>query len=133
MGYYTENGGLVGSGAISEPTGVHDIIASGLLSEATIFGKIKQLATDLSSTTVPSSSNLQSVQSLIESADESFNVFAVIGPSNLSELLTGTGVAGGKRTHTAKGFNYNTGSSNILSTGNTNPRALLLLTVLPFQ
>lgn len=28
MGYYTQNGGLIGTGAIDEPTGVYDIIAS---------------------------------------------------------------------------------------------------------
>ena len=54
---------------------------------------------------------------LIESAHSSFNVFAVVGNSNYAESLSGTGVAGGKRTHTAKGFNYNSSSSNIISTG----------------
>ena len=42
---------------------------------------------------------------------------AVVGNSNYAESLSGTGVAGGKRTHTAKGFNYNSSSSNIISTG----------------
>ena len=85
----------------------------------TLFDNIKTLATTLASATVPSPTNLQNIQSLIESANSSFNVFAVVGRGNYAESLTGTGVAGGKRTHTAKGFNYNTSSSNILSTGNT--------------
>ena len=85
----------------------------------TLFDNIKTLATTLASATVPSPTNLQSVQSIIENANSSFNVFAVVGRGNYAENLTGTGVAGGKRTHTAKGFNYNTSSSNILSTGNT--------------
>lgn len=34
MGYYTQNGGLIGSGRITEPTGVHDIIASQTLYSA---------------------------------------------------------------------------------------------------
>ena len=85
----------------------------------TLFDNIKTLATTLASATVPLPTNLQNIQSLIESANSSFNVFAVVGRGNYAESLTGTGVAGGKRTHTAKGFNYNTSSSNILSTGNT--------------
>ena len=32
MGYYTKNGGLIGSGTIEQATGVHDIVASQLLS-----------------------------------------------------------------------------------------------------
>ena len=31
MGYYTKNGGLIGSGTIEEPTGVHDIVTSQIL------------------------------------------------------------------------------------------------------
>lgn len=84
-----------------------------------IFPDLLSLAISLASATVPSPSNLQSIQSTIESANSAFNVFAVVGTADLSESLTGTGVAGGKRTHTAEGFNYNTSSSNILSTGNT--------------
>lgn len=84
-----------------------------------IFSDLVSLAQTLASATVPSPSNLQSIQSTIESANSAFNVFAVVGYTDYAESLVGTGVAGGKRTHTAKGFNYNTSSSNILSTGST--------------
>ena len=116
MGYYTYNSGLIGTGTINPPKGVHDIIISSQTGTL-IFDKLIQLSTTLSTATVPGPANLQSTQSLIESADLAFNVFAVVGYTDYAEGLTGTGVAGGKRTHTAKGFNYNTSSSNILSTG----------------
>ena len=119
MGYYTKNGGLIGNGAIQEVTGVHDIITSQVLASATVFNSLINLAGTLSSATVPTPTNLQSIQSTIENTNPAFNVFAVVGTGNYAEALGGTGVAGGKRTHTAKGFNYNTSSSNILSTGNT--------------
>ena len=93
--------------------------STGTAEPSGIFPALLNLVTSLASATVPSSSNLQSIQSTIENADSSFNVFAVVGQDNYAESLTGTGVAGGKRTHTAKGFNYNTTASNILSTGNT--------------
>lgn len=118
MGYYSKNGGLIGTGKITNKQGVHDIIASQLLVVGGIFDSLINLSITLSSATVPSPSNLQSIQSTIESADPAFNVFAVVGYNDYSESLTGTGVAGGKRTHTAKGFNYNTQSSSVLSTGN---------------
>jgi len=119
MGYYTRNGGLIGSGRITEATGVHDIVTSQLLSGAGIFDDLIALSSTLASGAVATGTNFQSVQSTIEAANSAFNVFAVVGYNGYSESLTGTGVAGGKRTHTAKGFNYNTSSSNILSTGNT--------------
>lgn len=119
MGYYTRNGGLIGTGSISEVTGVSDIITSQLFSGKGIFDDLVSLSTTLASGSVATGTNFQTVQSTIETANDTFNVFAVVGTSNYAEGLTGTGVAGGKRTHTAKGFNYNTSSSNILSTGNT--------------
>ena len=119
MGYYTKNGGLIGSGAIQRVTGVHDIITSQLLSGVGIFNDLIKLSVTLASSSVATGTNLQSTQSIIESVNPAFNVFAVVGSGNYAETLGGTGVAGGKRTHTAKGFNYNTSSSNILSTGNT--------------
>ena len=119
MGYYTKNGGLIGNGAIQGVTGVHDIIASQVLIQGAIFDNLISLSITLASSTVPSPSNLQSIQSTIENTNPAFNVFAVVGTNDYAEGLSGTGVAGGKRTHTAKGFNYNTTSSNILSTGNT--------------
>lgn len=118
MGYYTRNGGLIGSGRITEATGVHDIIVSQVLSGGGIFDDLIALSITLSSATVPSPSNLQSIQSTIENTNPAFNVFAVVGQNDYAEGLAGTGVAGGKRTHTAKGFNYNS-SSTLLSTGNT--------------
>ena len=119
MGYYTKNGGLIGSGTIQKATGVHDIITSQVLSGIGIFSDLIKLSVTLASSSVATGTNLQSTQSIIENANSTFNVFAVVGSGNYAEALGGTGVAGGKRTHTAKGFNYNTGSSNILSTGNT--------------
>ena len=119
MGYYTRNGGLIGTGSISEVTGVSDIITSQLFSGKGIFDDLVTLSATLASGSVATGTNFQTVQSTIETANDTFNVFAVVGTSNYAEGLTGTGVAGGKRTHTAKGFNYNTSSSNILSTGNT--------------
>ena len=119
MGYYTRNGGLIGTGEIEEVTGVHDIVTSQLLSGAgSIFADLVSLAQTLGSATVPSASNLQSIQSIIENTNDAFNVFAVVGYGNYSEGLAGTGVAGGKRTHTAKGFNYNS-TWNVISTNNT--------------
>ena len=93
--------------------------STGSAEPAGIFPDLLSLAGSLASATVPSPSNLQSIQSTIESANSTFNVFAVVGTGDLAEGLSGTGVAGGKRTHSATGFNYNTSSSNILSTGNT--------------
>ena len=87
-----------------------------------IFGDIKSLATSLGSATVPSPSNLQSIQSLIEAQNSAFNVFAVIGKDACVEDLTINTVAGGKGTHTGLGINVNSSSSNpanIVSTGNT--------------
>jgi hypothetical protein len=119
MGFYTKNGGLIGSGAIEKTSGVHDIVTSQLLSSAGIFFDLITLSTTLASSAVATGTNLQTVQSIIENTNLAFNVFAVVGRGTYAEQLVGTGVAGGKRTHTAKGFNYNTSSSNILSTGNT--------------
>tara|TARA_R100000329_G_scaffold65662_6_gene58027 strand:+ start:166 stop:1143 length:978 start_codon:yes stop_codon:yes gene_type:complete len=100
----------------------HRLRAAAGNSGATIFGDIKSLATSLGSATVPSPSNLQSIQSLIEAQNSAFNVFAVIGYQNCAEDLTINTVAGGKGTHTGLGINVNSSSSNpanIVSTGNT--------------
>ena len=93
--------------------------STGSAEPAGIFPALLSLVSSLASGSVATGTNFQGVQSTIENADSSFNVFAVVGTGNYAESLAGTGVAGGKRTHTAKGFNYNTSSSNILSTGNT--------------
>ena len=66
MGYYTQNGGLVGSGAIAQPIGVHDIIASQTISDATIFTQLKDLAATLSNATVPTTNNFQGVAKVSE-------------------------------------------------------------------
>lgn len=119
MGYYSFNCGLIGVGQ-QKQVGVHDIENNQVLGNiVSIFDALKTLTTTLASSAVATGSNFYTVQSIIESADSSFNVFAVVGQNDYAESLEGTGVAGGKRTHTAKGFNYNTSSSNILSTGNT--------------
>ena len=117
MGYYTQNSGLIGSGAISAVTGVHDLIAS-QTQEKDIFNQLKDLADVLSTSTVATDNNFQGVQGIIESTNPAFNVFAVVGYGDFAENIQGTGAAGGKRTHTSFGFNYNTSASNIISTGN---------------
>ena len=118
MGYYTKNGGRIGSGSITAVEGVTDVVTHGLFGSKGIYQDILDLASTLSGETVPTPSNLGSIQSTIESANSAFNVFALVGVNGYAEQCAGTGVAGGKRTHTAKGFNYNTSSSNIISTGN---------------
>ena len=96
----------------------HRLRAAAGNSGGSIFGDIKSLATSLGSATLPTPSNLQSIQSLIEGQNSAFNVFAVIGLNACAEDLSRTAVAGGKRTHTGLGFNANSSSSNIISTGN---------------
>ena len=54
----------------------------------TIFENLKTLAVSLDALTSITNSNLGSVQSTIEGADESFHVFAVIGTNVLAESLT---------------------------------------------
>lgn len=108
-----------GSAMVTSSSVTINDTSTGTAEPTGIFVNLISLAQTLASATVPSPSNLQSIQSIIESANSAFNVFAVVGYGNQAESLTGTGVAGGKRTHTAKGFNYNTSSSNILSTGST--------------
>ena len=85
----------------------------------TIFENLKTLAVSLDALTSITNSNLGSVQSTIEGADESFHVFAVIGNNDLAESLAGTGASGGTTSFSSPKFVYNTGASNILSTGNT--------------
>jgi len=118
MGYYTKNGGRIGSGSITGVEGVTDVITHGLFGSKGIYQDILDLVSTLSGETVPTPSNLQSIQSTIENANAAFNVFAVVGSDDMAEKLEGNGVAGGKRTHTAEGFNYNTSDNNIISTGN---------------
>ena len=85
----------------------------------TIFENLKTLAVSLDALTSITNSNLGSVQSTIEGADNSFHVFAVIGTNDLAESLAGTGASGGTTSFSSLKFVYNTSASNILSTGNT--------------
>ena len=102
--------------------GATSLFRAGAGGGAGIFSDLVGLLTTLNNASNPSPTNstdIGNIQGLIESANSSFNVFAVVGTGNLAENLGGTGVGGGKRTHMGKGFNYNTSNSNILSTGNT--------------
>ena len=85
----------------------------------TIFENLQTLAVSLDALTSITNSNLGSVQSTIEEADNSFHVFAVIGTNDLAESLAGTGASGGTTSFSSLKFVYNTSASNILSTGNT--------------
>ena len=85
----------------------------------TIFEHLQTLAVSLDALTSITNSNLGSVQSTIEGADNNFHVFAVIGYSDLAESLVGTGASGGTTSFSSPNFVYNTSASNILSTGNT--------------
>jgi len=86
---------------------------------AGIFDSLLSLAPSLNSLTSITNTNLGSVQSTIQAANSSFNVFAVATDAANAELLSGTASAGGKRTFTGAGFVYNSSASNILSTGKT--------------
>ena len=84
-----------------------------------MFENLQTLAVSLDALTSITNSNLGSVQSTIEGADNSFHVFAVIGQNDLAESLVGTGASGGTTSFSSPNFVYNTSASNILSTGNT--------------
>ena len=83
-----------------------------------LFDNLLTLSSSLSTLTNISSSNFGTVQSTIQAANSSFNVFAVATHSNNSESLQGVGAAGGKTTFSTPRFVFNTSASNILSTGN---------------
>jgi hypothetical protein len=72
----------------------------------------------LSTITSVTNTDFKNVQSTIQSANPTFNVFAVATKNYNSEELPGFGSASGKYTFTTPGFVYNTSNSNILSTGN---------------
>lgn len=84
-----------------------------------IFDNLKSLAKSLDSLSSISRSNLGSVQSTIQSANPTFNVFAVVSHTRNSESLTGSASNTGKITFAREGFVYNTSASNTLSTGKT--------------
>jgi hypothetical protein len=82
-----------------------------------VFDNLLLLSSSLNSLTNISSTNLGAVQSTIQTANPSFNVFAVAIDAANAELLQGTAAAGGKTTLSAGRFVYNSSDSNILSTG----------------
>jgi len=102
-----------------ELTGVSDVTPPPPTPSGGIFDNLLTLSTSLNSLTNISSANLGTVQSTIQSANSSFNVFAVATHSANSESLQGTSAAGGKTTLSAGRFVFNSSASNILSTGNT--------------
>lgn len=83
-----------------------------------VFGNLLSLSSSLNALTSISASNLGTVQSTIQAANSSFNVFAVATHNANAESLSGTAAAGGKATLAAGRFVYNSSASNILSTGN---------------
>ena len=84
----------------------------------TIFANLLSLSSSLNSLTNISSTNFGTVQSTIQAANSSFNVFAVPTHAANSESLQGVSAAGGKTTFSASRFVFNSSASNILSTGN---------------
>ena len=82
-----------------------------------IFDNLKSLAISLNSLTNITRTNLGTVQSTIESANPSFNVFAVVSHQQNSESLVGTGTASGRITFAKENFAYTTSTPNRLSTG----------------
>jgi len=100
-----------------ELTGVSDVTPAP--SSSGVFDNLLTLSISLNNLTSISASNLGTVQSTIQAADPSFNVFAVATHNANAESLQGTAAAGGKTTLSAGRFVYNSSASNILSTGNT--------------
>ena len=96
------------------------ILASVGASGDGILQDLIALAQTLSSATVPTPSSVGSIQSTIQSANTSFNTFALVGYNANAEALGGYGQNNfGRRTLTSPGFNYAPSVNNILSTGNT--------------
>ncbi len=86
-------------------------------SSGILFDNLKSLAVSLNSIKNITRTNLGNVQTTIQSANPSFNVFAVTSHQINSENLVGVGTASGRLTFTKENFVYNTSSSNRLSTG----------------
>lgn len=82
-----------------------------------IFDNLKSLAVSLNSLSNISSTNFGSVQSTIQSANSTFNVFAVVTHQRNAESLVGATTSTGKRTFTQPGFVANSSATNRLSTG----------------
>ena len=102
-----------------ELTGVSDVTPPPPAPSGGIFDNLLTLSSSLAGLTNITSTNFGTVQSTIQAANSSFNVFAVATHNNNSESLAGTGAAGGKITFSTPRFAFNTSSSNILSTGKT--------------
>lgn len=106
---------------LTDQNGVPYIINENIIQEPPsaelLFDNLKSLAVSLNSITGITRTNLGNVQSTIQSANPSFNVFAVVSHQQNSESLVGTGTASGRITFTKENFAYNTTSSNRLSTG----------------
>jgi hypothetical protein len=86
--------------------------------DTSIIGAIVRSTFSLKLITSVSNTDFKNVQTVIQSAHPTFNVFAVATRNYNSEALPGFGSATGKYAFTSPGFAYNTSNSNILSTGN---------------
>lgn len=82
-----------------------------------IFDNLKSLAVALNSLSDISSTNFGTVQSTIQSANSTFNVFAIVTHQQNSESLVGATSSDGKRLLTQPRFIYNINQGNKLSTG----------------
>ena len=82
-----------------------------------IFDNLKSLSVQLASKTNITNSNFSDVQATIQSANSTFNVFAVATHGQNSESLQGVGTASGRINFTAPRFSYATSNSNRISTG----------------
>ena len=133
MGFnYYRTGSLVGISKPIEKDGsaVYDLKSRNLniTFMSGIFSALVDLNESLYKAAQPganTSTRLPIVQSLIESANPTFNCFASVGYGNYAENLGGVGSSNGKITMNAKQFAYNTngasspaGVANVLSTGN---------------
>jgi hypothetical protein len=83
-----------------------------------ILTALRNCAIDLNILTGITSLNLGTAQSVIQSSNIHFNVFAVVSKGLTCESLTGTAAPSGFNSFTASGFYYNSSAANILSTGN---------------
>jgi len=85
-----------------------------------VFTSLQDIAKQLAAISAsPTISNITSggVQSIIESARDTFNVFAVVGYNSVAENLGGVSSSTGTTSFSSSGFVYNSSSSNIISTG----------------
>ena len=85
-----------------------------------VFTSLQDIAIQLAAISAsPTISNITSggVQSIIESARDTFNVFAVVGYNSVAENLGGVSSSTGTTSFSSSGFVYNSSSSNIISTG----------------